>query len=66
MLCVLAQPLLWLLAWPMLGTFERMGHAPEQVALEQPYFLTFIAGGLLFLIKTVSPPIFPVSAAPAW
>jgi MATE family multidrug resistance protein len=52
-LCVLAQPLLWLLAWPMLALFERMGHAPEQVALEQPYFLTFIAGGLVFLIKTV-------------
>jgi MATE family multidrug resistance protein len=65
-LCVLAQPLLWLLAWPMLALFERMGHAPEQVALEQPYFLTFIAGGLIFLIKTVLGSYFPVSAAPAW
>ncbi len=52
-LSVVAQPLLWLLAWPALRAFEWMGHAPEQIALEQPYFLTMMAGGLLFLVKTV-------------
>jgi MATE family multidrug resistance protein len=52
-LSVAAQPLLWLLAWPALHAFEWMGHDPRQVALEQPYFLTMMAGGLLFLIKTV-------------
>jgi len=52
-LSVAAQPLLLLMAWPMLGAFAWMGHAPEQVALERPYFLTLVAGGLLFLVKTV-------------
>lgn len=52
-LSVLAQPLLWLLAWPAQYTFEWMGHAPQQVALERPFFLVLIGGGLLFLIKTV-------------
>ncbi len=52
-LAVFAQPLLWLLAWPALNAFEWMGHAPEQVALERPYLMTLIGGGLLFLIKTV-------------
>ena len=53
LLAVAAQPFLFLFAWPALHSFEWMGHAPEQVALEKPYFLTFIAGGTLFLVKTV-------------
>jgi MATE family multidrug resistance protein len=52
-LSVVAQPALLLLAWPMRYSFEWMGHAPEQVALEQTYFMTMVAGGVLFLIKTV-------------
>jgi MATE family multidrug resistance protein len=52
-LSVVAQPFLLLLAWPMWHAFRWMGHAPEQVALEQPYFMTMVGGGLLFLIKTV-------------
>lgn len=50
---IAAQPFLLLLAWPMLSSFAWMGHAPEQVALEKPYFLTFVFAGVIFLIKTV-------------
>jgi len=53
LLALIAQPPLWLLAWPALKAFTWMGHAPSQVALERPYFLTMMSGGLLFLIKTV-------------
>ncbi|MFT7288454.1 MAG: MATE family multidrug resistance protein [Halieaceae bacterium] len=52
-LCFLAQPLLLLLAWPMLNLFEWMGHAPELIELEKPYFLTLWIGALAFLLKTV-------------
>ena len=52
-LSLAAQPLLLALSWSVLDVFVWMGHAPEQVALEQPYFLTLVGGGLLFLIKTV-------------
>ena len=52
-LALVAQPPLWVLAWPAFEAFEWMGHAPEQIALERPYFLTMMCGGLLFLIKTV-------------
>lgn len=50
---VVAQPLLLLLAWPIRRSFEWMGHAPEQVALETTYFMTMVAGGVLFMVKTV-------------
>jgi MATE family multidrug resistance protein len=50
---IAAQPFLLLLAWPMLSSFAWMGHAPEQVALERPYFLTFVFAGVFFLVKTV-------------
>jgi MATE family multidrug resistance protein len=63
-LAVLAMPLLLLLAWPMLSIFEWMGHAPEQVALEKPYFLTFMLGGVLFLVKTVLASYFSGIAQP--
>lgn len=53
LLAMASQPLLLLLAWPIFHSFVWMGHEPEQVALEQPYFLTMVAGGLLFLVKTV-------------
>lgn len=52
-LAIVAQPVLVLLAWLLKDAFVWMGHAPEQVALEQPYFLMLVAGGLFFLIKTV-------------
>lgn len=52
-IAVVAQPLLWLIAWPVSHVFVLMGHAPELVALERPYFLTFAAGGIVFLVKTV-------------
>lgn len=52
-LSAVTQPLLLLLAWPMLQIFELMGHAPELVALEKPYFMTFAGGGFVFLVKTV-------------
>ncbi|MFK8041690.1 MATE family efflux transporter [Congregibacter sp.] len=63
-LCVLAMPLLLLMAWPMLSMFEWMGHAPELVALEKPYFLTFIMGSFFFLIKTVLASYFSGVARP--
>jgi MATE family multidrug resistance protein len=37
----------------MYHSFEFMGHAPELVALEQPYFLTFVWAAYLFLMKAV-------------
>jgi MATE family multidrug resistance protein len=52
-LAVLAQPLLWLMALAMLRVFDLMGHDPALVALEKPYFLTFVAGAVVFLGKTV-------------
>lgn len=52
-LSVAAQPLLWLLAWPAAQAFGWMGHDPQQIALEKPYFLTMMCGGLPFLVKTV-------------
>ncbi|EED32770.1 putative mate efflux family protein [gamma proteobacterium NOR5-3] len=63
-LAVVAMPLLLLLAWPMLSMFEWMGHAPEQVALEKPYFLTFITGAFFFLVKTVLASYFSGIARP--
>ncbi len=63
-LSVVAMPLLLLLAWPMLSMFEWMGHAPEQVALEKPYFMTFIAGSFFFLVKTVLASYFSGIARP--
>ncbi|WOJ93968.1 MATE family efflux transporter [Congregibacter variabilis] len=64
MLAVVAMPLLLLLAWPMLSLFEWMGHAPELVALEKPYFLTFMSGGFFFLVKTVLASYFSGIARP--
>ena len=53
LLAVMAQPVLFLLGWVFVGVFELMGHAPEQVALEEPYFLTYIFASIVFLTKTV-------------
>lgn len=53
LLSIVAYPLLLLLAWPMLGVFAAMGHAEELVALERPYFLTFVVASPVFLLKTV-------------
>lgn len=64
LLAVLATPLLLLMAWPMLSMFEWMGHAPEMVALEKPYFLTFVSGGFFFLVKTVLASYFSGIAKP--
>jgi MATE family multidrug resistance protein len=51
---VLAQPPLWLMALGNApGLFDLMGHDPALVALEKPYFLTLIAGAIVFLAKTV-------------
>lgn len=50
---LVSQPPLWLMAFGMSQVFEWMGHAPELVALERPYFLTLIAGSIAFLVKTV-------------
>jgi MATE family multidrug resistance protein len=50
---VVALPLLWLMALAMLRVFDLMGHDPALVALEKPYFLTFVAGAVVFLGKTV-------------
>lgn len=64
LLSVMAMPLLLLMAWPMLSMFEWMGHAPQMVALEQPYFMTFVAGGFFFLVKTVLASYFSGIAKP--
>jgi MATE family multidrug resistance protein len=53
LMAVVALPPLWLMAWAMLGLFDLMGHDPALVALEKPYFLTLIAGAIVFLAKTV-------------
>jgi MATE family multidrug resistance protein len=45
------QPLLLALVFPVSQVFDLMGHAPEQVALERPYFFTYSAGAFLFLFK---------------
>ncbi|MDP5069715.1 MAG: MATE family efflux transporter [Congregibacter sp.] len=64
LLAVAAVPLLLLLAWPLSSTFEWMGHAPEQIALEKPYFLTLMIGGFFFLVKTILASYFSGIARP--
>ena len=53
LLAVFSQPLVWALAVPVSSLFVLMGHAPELVALEKPYFTTFMYGSLIFLVKSV-------------
>lgn len=63
-LALISTPVLLLLAWPMSHMFDAMGHAPEQVALEKPYFITFMLGGFFFLLKTVFASYFSGIARP--
>ena len=51
-LALACQPLLALLAWGLVDIFAWMGHAPEQVALEQQYYLVLMAGAVFTLVKT--------------
>jgi MATE family multidrug resistance protein len=53
LLALASQPLLWILAAPAAGVFTLMGHAPELVELERPYFMIFMSGSLVFLVKSV-------------
>ena len=52
-LSIAAQPFLIVAGLYLVDVFELMGHAPEQVALEKPFFLTYIYFSFVFLVKTV-------------
>lgn len=45
------QPLLWLMALMLGDVFLWMNHAPEQIALERPYFFMLMAGAFFFMVK---------------
>jgi len=46
-----SQPVLAVLAYFVMGSFALMGHDPQQVKLEQIYYLVLMAGSIFFLIK---------------
>ncbi|MEM9257282.1 MAG: MATE family efflux transporter [Pseudomonadota bacterium] len=51
LLTTASLPMLVLTAWAGQHAFQYMGHAPEQVALEQTYFLVLMFGSPFILIK---------------
>jgi MATE family multidrug resistance protein len=52
LLTLFFAPLLVAIGYLSLGSFEFMGHAPEQVVLEQQYFIILIWGASFSLAKT--------------
>jgi MATE family multidrug resistance protein len=52
LLTLFFAPLLVAIGYLSMGSFEFMGHAPEQVALEQQYFIILIWGASFSLAKT--------------
>ena len=53
LLTLFFAPLLVAIGYLSLGSFEFMGHAPEQAALAQQYFIILIWGASFSLAKTV-------------
>lgn len=49
---VMSAPFLTLIAFLVSGIFETMGHEPDQVELEQSYYLILMSGVLFNLAKT--------------
>ena len=47
----MSEPFLTLITILVVGVFEGMGHAPEQVALERSYYLILMSGVLVTLAK---------------
>ena len=52
LLTLFFAPLLVVIGYLSLGSFEFMGHAPEQAVLEQQYFIILIWGASFSLVKT--------------
>ena len=52
LLCALADPLLVVMGFGAMQLFTLMGHAPEQIELEESYFLILLWGAIAALVKT--------------
>lgn len=53
LLSLACQPVLLFLAWFWVDVFDWMGHTPELVALERPFFQCYMFASIVFLVKTV-------------
>lgn len=53
LLSLACQPILIFLAWFWVDVFEWMGHTPDLVSLERPFFQCYMFASIVFLIKTV-------------
>lgn len=52
LLCAASWPLLLALGYLVVHLFTLMGHAPDQIALEERYFMILIHGAVVMLVKT--------------